>query len=105
MIKKLYNCNPEVLREKSLIFLYTWSCLLNPSFIFPLPLLRHFSKSLLGIVVEPVTCHPWLSIDYQLPRQGNHLQALIPDATGACEALLRMATDDVIAGSIFIHHV
>ena len=46
-----------------------------------------------------------LSLAYhQLPRQGDNFQSFIPDAAGACEMLLRVTADDVIAGRVFIHH-
>ena len=42
--------------------------------------------------------------NHQLAWQGDDLEAFVPDAGGADDALLGVATDDVIVGCVFVHH-
>ena len=41
---------------------------------------------------------------YQMPRQGDDLQALVPDAGGAGDMFLGVAADDVVVSGILVHH-
>ena len=42
--------------------------------------------------------------DHQVAREGDDFQAFVPDAGRADDVFLGVAADDVIAGSVLVHH-
>lgn len=40
----------------------------------------------------------------QFPRQGNNFQTFVPDTVRTFKVFLRVTTDNVVAGRVFVHH-